>query len=234
MATVTGRLGPPVDFPMPEGTSVDGTLEVALCGYGSQVPRVPGYAMMGRLTEQNITTEADGTFEFTVSGNDEIVPVGTYYTVTVRDANGDIAQVNAYQFTGSTTYDLSIAQPYDPNQPPPPLPPLITNQLLIIPWTESPMFPGDAFTAWQITLNGTTDGAQLANLSPGNLYTFIIIQDGAGNHLFYWPTSGSQTGPGRTFNGAAINMEANSMTIQTFVCDAAHNLYAIAGATYYP
>lgn len=234
MATVTGAVGPPVDFPMPAGTPVNATLDVALCGYGSQVPRVPGYALMGRLTEQNITVDGDGKFEFTVAGNDEIVPAGTYYTVTVKDENGDIAQVNAYQFIGGITYDLSIAQPYDPNQPPPPLPPLISNQLLIVPWSETPMFDGSAFTAWQITLAGTTDGAQLENLYPGNLYTFIIQQDGTGNHLFYWPSSGSPAGPGRTFNGAAINMEPNAITIQTFVCDSAHNLYAIAGGSYYP
>jgi hypothetical protein len=234
MATITGHIGPPVDFPMPDGTPVNATLEVALCGYGSQVPRVPGLTVFGRLTEQNITVDDTGNFQFSVNGNDEIVPAGTYYTVTIRNGNGDIAQVNAYQFLESITYDLSIAQPYDPNQPPPPLPPIITNQLQIVPWSEDPLFDGSTVTAWQITLSGTTDGAHLANLFPGNLYTFIIQQDDIGNHLFYWPYSDSPTGPGRVFNGAAINMEPNSITIQTFVCDAAQNLYSIAGGSYYP
>ena len=233
MATVTGRVGPPVDFPLPGGTPVDATLDVALCGYGSQVPRVPGYALMGRLTEQNITVDEDGNFTFTVAGNDEVVPAGTYYTVTVRDANGDIAQVNAYQFIGGITYDLSIAQPYDPNQPPPPLPPLITNMLLIVPWSNTAVFDGSTYTTWFIELAGDTLAPSLQNLVPGNLYTFIIKQDDAGNHLYYWQ-SPSPTDPGHAYNGAAINMEPDSMTIQTFVCDAAYNLYAIAGATYYP
>ena len=224
MATITGRIGPPVDFPMPGGTAVDGTLDVALCGYGSQVPRVPGYALMGRLTEQNITVDADGNFTFTVSGNDEIIPQGTYYTVTVRNGNGDIAQVNAYQFIGDATYDLSIAAPYDPNQPPPPLPPLITNQLQIVNFSATPDFDGADYTAFRLVLSGDVTSSTITGNLSGNLYTFITIQDATGGHKFVYPP--------QVYNGALIDTEPGAITVQTFVMSQS-NLFAIGPATYY-
>lgn len=218
----------------------DASIEIALCGYGSQIPRVAGESLFSTATTMTIEMQSGvppdneaGTFQVMLFSNDLILPEGTYYTVTVRNGNGDILQVNAYVLNAGG-YDLSTLTPYDPNQPPPPLPPLVTNQLGITPWSVDPGFDGTAYTAWQITLAGDTEGAFLQNVVPGNLYTFIIQQDSNGNHVFDWPSSTSPTGPERIFNGALINMEPNSITIQTFVCDAAYNLYAIAGGTYYP
>src|SRR5947209_1104589 len=179
MATFTGTLHTVI------GNSVEqGSVEVALCGYGSSVPRANAQALFGEVTSKpaDIVVAADGTFTGTVAGNDTIVPAGTYYTITIKDENGDIVQVNAYRFLGNTTSDLNVVDSYDPNQPPPPLPPLVTNQLLIIPASNAMAFDGTAYTAFKTTLTANVLAPTIANMLPGNLYTFIIVQDSAGTH----------------------------------------------------
>ena len=226
MANITGRIAPPVDFPIPGGTPVNGTLDVQLCGFGSQVPRAPGYALLGRITEQNITVDVDGNFEFTLTPNDQIDPAGTYYTVVVRDGNGDIAQINAYLFIGEGPFDLTVFPPFDPNQPPPPLPPLLTNQLLNVAFSTFPNFPGDTYTAFRFDLSGDTTGGTITGMVPGNLYTFIITQDAAGGHTFVWPAGIN--------NGATTSRTPNVATIQTFIAIEDGTLYAIAPGTWTP
>jgi hypothetical protein len=146
--TVTGKLSASAD-----SAQVQGSVDVMLCGYGSRVPRVDGQSLVARITTGLIPADTNGLFTFQTAGNDAIVPAGTYYAVTVRDENGDIAQVNAYRFTGSGTYDLNLIDPYDPNQPPPPLPPLITNLLLIVVPADNMVFDGSAAPSFKTTLS---------------------------------------------------------------------------------
>lgn len=203
MAIVTGKL---------EAASIDdvvlGSIDIQLCGYGSQVPRVNGESLVGRLTS-SMPTDSTGVFQFDCFGNDQISPVGTYYTITVRNENGDIAQVNAYRFLGGNTYDLTLIDPYDPNQPPPPLPPLITNQLLIVPWSNPINFPGDVYTAFKVILAGDITSSTISDTVQGNLYTFLIQQDATGNHAFTWPPN--------VLNPSPINPNPTGFTVQTFV-----------------
>lgn len=202
-----------------------GSVEVALCGYGSQVPRINAQSLGSRITDDEVAINSDGTFEFSVIGNDEIVPLNTFYTVVIKDENGDIAQINAYRFlSGTPTYDLNLIDPYDPNQPPPPLPPIIVNQLLIVPYTTNPVFPGDQYASWQLTLYGDA-WPTFTNLVDGNLYTIIIIQDANGQHTVNWPAN--------IYNTTLINPQPNGMTVQTFVA-VSNELYPIGAATYYP
>jgi hypothetical protein len=219
MPIVTGKLSAAAD-----DDEVMGSVDVMLCGYGSTVPRVNGQSLVAQITTQQIEAGADGTFEFVVAGNDIIVPAGTYYAVTIRDENGDIAQVNAYRFLTSTaSYDLTLIDPYDPNQPPPPLPPLITNLLLVLPWSATMEFPGDTYTAFRTTLTGDVTSTTAPDTVQGNLYTFIIQQDAAGGHAFSWPTD--------FLNASPINPNPNGLTVQTFVMGIA-NLIAISAATW--
>jgi hypothetical protein len=217
--TVTGKLAASAD-----SAQVQGTVDVMLCGYGSQVPRVNGESLVARITTTGLPAAIDGTFEFECAGNDVIVPMGTYYTVTIRDENGDIAQVNAYRFIGSGSYDLTLIDPYDPNQPPPPLPPLITNLLLVVPWSATPDFPGDTYTAFRMTLDGDVTSSTASGTVQGNLYTYIIQQDGVGGHLFTWPAN--------FINASPVNPNPNGITVQTFVMDVA-DLIPIGAATWY-
>lgn len=204
-----------------------GTAEWALCGYGSQIPRIPGQALVSLLTQPipaNTSEQDAGTFSAYLYNNLLIAPSGTYYTLTVRNANGDIAQVNAYRFTAPGSFEIDGLVPYDPNQPPPGLPPLILNLLLIVPYSPNPVFPGDQYASWQITLNGDAT-ATFTNLVDGNLYTIIIVQDATGEHNFNWPLN--------VYNPTLVYSNPNGMTVQTFVA-VSDQLYPIGAGTYYP
>lgn len=220
--TVTGTMASAAN-----SAQVQGTVDVMLCGYGSRVPRVNGFALVARLTEQSIQADTDGNFEIQLAGNDEIVPDGTYYTITIRDENGDIAQVNAYRFLSTTpTYDLNLIDPYDPNQPPPPLPPLITDMLVILPAAPGMEFDCSASLSYQTTLTEDVTAPVFSNAASGQLYTFIILQDGTGGWKFIWPAN--------VRNAASVDPAPNSTTIQTFIGDDFGNLSAISAGTYYP
>jgi hypothetical protein len=201
----------------------DGTVEFSLCGYGSQIPRVQGTSLLARVTTKPIPVDDNGRFEANLYGNDMIVPAGTFYTLTVMDDNNNVVQCNAYQITGTGSIDMSWAIPYDPNQPPPPLPPLITNLLLVVPWSATPEFPGDEFTTFRITLTGDVTSSTAPDTVQGNLYTFIIQQDDAGSHAFTWPTN--------FINASPINPQPNSLTVQTFVMGLG-DLVPISAATW--
>ena len=225
MVTVTGK---PINISGVIDTT--STLDFALCGYGSQIPRAIG-------SDDSVGTFSDATidgvqgeapfFSIQLIGNDLIAPAGTYYTVTIRNENGDILQVNAYRFLDGHTYDLDYTDPYDPNQPPPPLPPLLSDNLEI---TDG-VFDGGEKTTWKITLTEDMIVGALLNILPGNLYTFIIVQDAVGGHFFLWP---SGPPPANLFNGPYVNEDPNATTIQTFVADENSQLYPIGPATYYP
>lgn len=159
-----------------------------------------------------------------VYSNDLIEPPGTYYTLTTKNGNGDILQINAYRFIGGGQFDVSTLTPYDPNQPPPALLPLVLNQLLIVPYSATPDFPGDTYTSWQITLNGDAT-ATFSDLVDGNLYTIIVVQDATGGHNFIWPLN--------VYNPTGPDREANAITVQTFVA-VSNLLYPIGAGTYYP
>jgi hypothetical protein len=201
-----------------------GTVEIALCGYGSMTPRVAGEALFGRVTSMDAPVNDTGEWSVFLFSNGLIDPAGTYYTVTTRNSNGDIVQVEAYNFQPGS-WDLSNMQPYDPGQPPPPLPPLIIPQLLIVPFSDNADFDGTNFTAFQLTLTGDVTNAATSNILPGNLYTFIIRQDGTGEHQFAWPVT--------VYNGAPINPDPYAITTQTFVADDIALLFPIGPATYY-
>lgn len=199
-------------------------LSLALHGYGSQIPRILGQALFQDATSSDIqmqTSPNTGQFLVVVYSNDIIQPDGTYYTITTKNSNGDILQINAYRFVGGGTYDVSTLDPYDPNQPPPPLPPLITNQLLVVPWSAAMEFPGDVYTAYRTILTGDVTSSTAPGTVQGNLYTYIIIQDGAGGHIFTWPSN--------FINASPINSDPNSVTVQTFVMGLA-NLVSIGPA----
>jgi len=223
MVTVTGKLESAAN-----ATAVVGGIEVMLCGYGNRVPRVNGKALVARIQDSGIVVQGDGSFSFAVDPNDTIAPVGTYYTVTVKDDNGDVAQINAYRFLSfPVSYDLNLLDPYDPNQiPPPPLPPLLQNLLQIVPPTDGMVFDGTTFPSFKTTLTGNVTHPSIQNMRPGNLYTFIIEQNGPGGHLFTWP-------PG-IHNAVMIDPTPNGGTVQTFVADENIQLWPIGPATYYP
>ena len=218
--TVTGNLESTIDE-----TKIKGRVKVMLCGYGSRVPRENGVALVARISDDDVAIDgATGHFSFLVPANDSIVPAGTFYAVTIADDNGDIAQVNAYRFTSNqSTWDLNITDPYDPNLPPPPLPVPLGNELLIVPAAPNMNFDGAQYSAFMTTLTGDVTAPTIQNMRPGNLYTFIIIQDATGGHAFVWPAN--------VFNGTSVARKPNVRTIETFVADENGHLYSIAPGT---
>jgi len=220
MVTVTGKLESSAN-----GTAIAGAIQLMLCGYGSRVPRINGVALVARITDKTIPVAAAGTFSFTVPPNDEIAPAGTYYTVQVKDENGDTAQINAYRFLSvPSTYDLNLIDPYDPNQPPPPLPPILTNLLQIVPPSNGMVFDGTTYIGFKTTLTGDVTSSVTQNMQPGNLYTFIVVQDATGGHIFTWPAT--------VHNATMVDPLPNTTTIQTFVADENHALWPIGPGTY--
>jgi hypothetical protein len=203
-----------------------GSMEFALCGYGAQTPRGP--FTFARLNAK-VLADNQGVCSITLQGNDVISPEGTYYTVTTRNSNGDIAQVNAYIFNDGGSYDLDMMDPFDPSFPMPPLPPPIVNQLQSASGGPTFTFDGSQFLSFQYTLDQDAT-CEIENAKIGNLYTFIIRQDAAGNHVWTWPFY--------IFNATPINSEPNSVTIQTFILtdepvNGHHIFYPISGPTWW-
>lgn len=203
-----------------------GSVEVALCGYGSYTPQIEGAKFSVVTQVQKMLSPPDqnaGQFSIKLYSNDLITPAGTYYTFTVKDANGDIVQIEAYQLTPGQ-HDITDLDPYDPNLPPPPLPTPLTNQLLVLPASSSMVFDGSTYASFKTTLTGDVTGPAVQNMVPGNLYTFIIVQDSVGGHAFVWPTG---IAPGGTKHGCEIDVRPNETTVQTFVADENGMLWAI-------
>jgi hypothetical protein len=205
------------------------TLDVALCNYGAQVARITSgedsQGLLADVTMKHFTPDTT-TAKFTIdlTGNDAIQPANTYYTFTVKDGNGDTIQVNAYVFLDSQTYDLNTTQPFDPALPLMPLPPLIVDEILPIPATDLMTFDGSIFTTFKTILHSDVLHATWTNMIPGNLYTFIIVQDATGGWQFTWGTT--------VHNGTMIKHDPDAQTIQTFVADTDGQLYAISGGAY--
>jgi hypothetical protein len=207
-------------------------MEFALCNYGSQVPRLNSNGLAAVLNIPQVITDPDGSFTQTLVGNDLIVPAGTYYLVTIRNSNGDVIQCNAYIFTGNNSYNLGAATPFDPTQQPPPvIPPLIIPQINVInQGVAAPEYDGGSLTTFQLLLTTDVTGPYLANIIPGNLYTFITIQDAAGGHKFLYPSGPAPFG---CVNWTDVDPTPNSVTTQTFVANDQGLLLPIAAGTWY-
>ena len=83
-------------------------MRIDLCGYGQTVPVVAGTSVLAQ-TEMEITS-TNGSFSFKLWGNDVITPANTFYQITVMDAQARVIQSGIYQFTGTSTIDLSSAE----------------------------------------------------------------------------------------------------------------------------
>jgi hypothetical protein len=95
------------------GQSLGGWLRVTLCGYGPQLPAIPGTCMLADAGVPQLVGPQVGSTPITVQlwGNDVITPQNTFYEVAVLDQNKDVIQSGIYQFNGAGSFDLSqVAQ----------------------------------------------------------------------------------------------------------------------------
>lgn len=94
--------------------SLNGYLEITLCGFGIIPPRVPADSvMLGDSSIPQVNGPAS-TFSVKLYGNDQITPSGTFYSIAVLDQNKNVIQAGIYQLTGTNTFDLSQLNPIVP------------------------------------------------------------------------------------------------------------------------
>jgi len=143
-------------------------LRIALCNYGSNLPRVIGAGIIGEVSSWFVDIPYFGTpGTIDLWGNDQItageVTGDTYYAISVLDTNKNVVQTQLYQFSAGT-YDLSGAIPFNPPNPPG------------IPHLElaacSGAVPGSVYTAPGVIVPGGVfhNGAQLR---PGLSLPFV-------------------------------------------------------------
>jgi hypothetical protein len=94
-------------------------LRIALCGYGNQLPRIAGTALIAAVGPLYLQV-VGGSITAMLWGNDAITPAGTYYDIALLDTSGNVVQSGLYQLTGSGTFQLSSLTPLNP--PPPAIP----------------------------------------------------------------------------------------------------------------
>jgi hypothetical protein len=76
-------------------------------------------------------------------------------------------------------------------------------------FSATPVFDASLGGSFTITLTGDVTSSSVTNPTAGALITFVITQDGTGEHAFAWPTN---------FKGAsAIAPEANLVSVQSFI-----------------
>lgn len=201
-------------------------VRVELSNFGPYIPSEVGTSrgLLAKGTEYATSSPA-GRFDAYLFRNDQIYPIGTFYTVIVEDDDGNVMQCGAYRFNADGDFDLAQQTPIDGQDPPPPLPPTPPySELLVVPYNPNINLDATNYTAFEVTLTGNTV-MTIANTMPGNLYTFTFVQDGVGNHQVTWP--------GYIFNWTQVCPFANKRSTQTFVADENGNLYAVSAATWF-
>ena len=201
-------------------------VRVELSNYG---PYIPANTAITRGTLAKGTEYAanptPGHFEAFLFRNDQIYPIGTFYTVIVEDQDGNVIQCGAYRFNADGDFDLATQVPIDGQEPPPPLPPTPPySELLVIPFAPAILFDATNYTSFEVTLTGNVTTSTTLNIMPGNLYTIMFVQDAVGNHSVVWPPN--------VYNEASICATPNSRSTQTFVADESGNLFAVAPGTW--
>lgn len=97
------------------GVANAGTVTVTLVGYGANLPRIAGTAVLAPITV-SATANGSGVFSLPLWGNDQITVAGvtstTYYDIEVKSAAGSSLGHYAFQLTGSGSVDLSNLTQY--------------------------------------------------------------------------------------------------------------------------
>jgi hypothetical protein len=82
-------------------------------------------------------------------------------------------------------------------------------QLQVVPFGASLTFDCSQANGFQVTLGGNVTSMVVENAAPGQIVTFVLIQDATGGHTFAWPASMTGT--------AAIDPTANITNVQQFI-----------------
>lgn len=94
-------------------------------------------------------------------------------------------------------------------------------------FNATPVFDLSLGSTQGIVLTGNVTSSTTINGTNGQVYTFVIVQDGTGGRSFVWPANFRSTGPIDSFDGTA---NASSVAIQQFVyVNSLNKFYAISG-----
>lgn len=149
------------------GSAEAGYLRITLCGYGPQLPSVPGTCMLADAGVPQLVGPQNGSTPLSVQlfGNDVIMPGNTFYEVALLDADQNVIQTGMYSLTGSGSFDLS--------QVPQILPPFnlgfVITTLAYLACNATPRLPNNTFTApgppVAVAYNGVLLGPEYYSIS---------------------------------------------------------------------
>jgi hypothetical protein len=235
------------------GTAISpAVMRVALAGFGLTLPCIQGTSNLVRVGPEDFYDEGSG-ISIELWANDQIFPSGTYYAITLLDADGNILQCGAYQFIGPQTIDLSEAPQIYPVGPiSPNLIPVYTNPpgatlqtilgsitidgnlivtgsingggLVLVPIVAGVAeFDGTHGTSQSLTL--TEDVTSTAtNFTAGAAILTLVKQDATGGWALTWPANFK--------NAPAINPAPLGATTQEWMKDEAGNYYPFGAAVW--
>jgi hypothetical protein len=156
-----------------------------------------------------------------VYSNAELSPA-TQYLVNFYDQNGSRINTNPviWQFSNPSgaVVDIGTIVPAAQGVMSVPSPFIFQT----VAFSATPAFVGLSNTnmVFQITLTGNVTAPTLSGLTAGAKVTFILIQDGAGNRSFTWPSN--------VLNASSIETAPNARDIQEFIFDGV-NAYPTSG-----
>jgi hypothetical protein len=96
--------------------------------------------------------------------------------------------------------------------------------LLVVPFASTLVFDCSKANGFEIVLSGNVTSSTIINAAPGQIVTFIIVQNSVGGHAFVWPTSG-------IYGNAPIEQGAVVVNIQSFIVRSNGSLYPIGPIT---
>jgi hypothetical protein len=196
-----------------------GSLYVQLCSYGSQIPTVQQSGVIAQ-TNYIPTISGTGAYSFSLYGNDQITPAGSYYVMLVRDASNNVVQCSAFRFIGTQTVDLANVSPFNPVPPPvPSIPPW----LVTIPFSALALFPAipAGYVMYEMTLTGVVTASEIQGTYPGQIVGLTIIQDSVGNHPFALPPNALTAEP--------VSLAPNAITTYCFIVQQNGTLFSLEG-----
>lgn len=71
------------------------------------------------------------------------------------------------------------------------------------------LLDGSLYQNFYITCHTAVQNLEVKNISPGQLYVFVLTQDAIGHHPFAWGTT--------VRNATPVNLEPEGITVQSFV-----------------
>jgi len=78
-------------------------------------------------------------------------------------------------------------------------------------YSATPNFDAGAASTFKMTLTGDVTSSTLANAAAGQMMSFVLCQDGVGNHNFAWPSI--------VKGGMAVGLQPSKCSAQAFVYD---------------